>query len=128
MRPGRAFGGILPSVSGATQLCPSCAGQLTEGAASCPWCGLGLTAAEPTRVAAAAPTAVVAHNVGLGEQAARPLPSLPPPPKSLPLVQLNPTQVFLRAIIVLGGAYLLFTVARQFVEYSACAVPTPLCR
>lgn len=42
---------------------------------------------------------------------------------------MNPTQVFLRTVIVLGLVYVLFVVGREVVQFSACAVPTsPLCR
>lgn len=71
--------------------------------------------------------AALATGRGLGDSA--PLPVLPPPPKSLPLVTMNPTQVFLRAVIVLGALYVLFVVGREFVRFSACAMPSsPLCQ
>lgn len=42
---------------------------------------------------------------------------------------MNPTQVFLRAVIVLGAMYVLFVVGRELVRFSACAVPSsPLCQ
>lgn len=98
---------------------------------SCPWCGAGLGAAESTRVATAPPpSAAVAStpDIGFGD-GSKPLPPLPPPPKSLPITALNPTQVFLRTLIVLGACYLLFLLGRRLVEFSACAVPgSPLCQ
>jgi len=114
-------------VGDAKQLCPSCAGQITAGTESCPWCGAGLASAEATRVATAPPIAsALAPDEDLATT--RPLPTLPPPPKSLPLVALNPTQVFLRAVIVLGAMYVLFVIGREVVRFSACAVPSsPLC-
>ena len=113
----------------ASKLCPSCAGQVTNTAVSCPWCGEGLAGSEATRVATAPPpVAARAPGQGLGD--ARPLSAeqLPPPPKSLPIVRLNPTQVFLRAVIVIGCLYLLFVVGRSALQASACAIPgSPIC-
>ena len=99
---------------------------------SCPWCGAALGASEGTRVATAPPPAAASvpstPDIGFGES--KPLPeNLPPPPKSLPLTTLNPTQVFLRTLIVLGAIYLLFLLGQRFVVHAACAVPgSPLCR
>ena len=69
-------------------------------------------------------------DIGFGD-AAKPLPPLPPPPKSLPLVTLNPTQVFLRTIIILGSLYIVLVLGQQAMislKMTACAVPSPLCR
>lgn len=70
-------------------------------------------------------------DIGFGEHAARPLPPLPPPPKSLPIVALNPTQVVLRTIILLGVLYIVLVLGQQAMislKMTACAVPSPLCR
>lgn len=116
------------------QLCPSCAGQVVAGAASCQWCGAGLGATEATSVGPApAPSSRAASrpDIGFGDHAARPLPPLPPPPKSLPLTTLNPTQVMLRTMILLGALYVALVLGQQAMvslKMAACTVPSPLCR
>ena len=68
-------------------------------------------------------------KIGFGGNTA--LPPIPPPPKELPLVRLNATQVFLRVLILLGVAYVILVLGQELIvgaRNTACAVPSPLCR
>ncbi len=60
---------------------------------------------------------------------------MPPPPRSRPIVALTPTQVFLRAIIVLGLAYIVIQIGSAAVmtmRNAACSNPNawnmPMCQ
>jgi hypothetical protein len=60
---------------------------------------------------------------------------MPPPPRARPLVRLTPTQVFLRAIIVVGLAYIVIqlgSAAMVSMRNLACSNPNtydmPLCQ
>jgi len=134
-----ACGRILKDVPEPLPLCHSCAGQLTAGAENCPWCGIAtLPPDAATRVGGPPPPSrpgPTKPDVGLGENSARPLPAMPPPPRSRPIVALTPTQVFLRAIIVLGLAYIVITIgsaAMMSVRNRACSDPRvwhmPMCQ
>jgi hypothetical protein len=87
---------------------------------------------EATRVAVAPPPAASTPDIGLGRPD-KELPPLPPPPKSLPITRLNPTQVVLRTVIVLGCLYLLFVVGRMLIQRSTdnlcnTAIPLKMCQ
>ena len=111
-------------VSSALQICPSCAGQLATGAQSCPWCGISLLEdEESTRVAPASKPPVTRADVGFGGAAERPLPPLPPPPRSLPFEKLNGAQIIMRVIVVVIVAWLIAMFAKEALHTSACQIP-----
>ena len=120
---------MLIGVTDALQICPSCAGQLSTGAESCPWCGISLTGdAESTRVGPAMKPPVTRADVGFGAASARPLPPLPPPPRSLPFEKLNGAQIILRVIVVVIVAWLIAMFTSRALHDTACMIPdSPLC-
>jgi len=118
-------------VSDVPRLCPSCAGQLGEKDTEvCPWCGAGAvgpteaTKATTAPSSAEGPSPLGARGAGRGlGDAALPPGSLPPPPKHLPITRLDPGQIFLRTLIILGLAYVIVVIGHRALQVFHDALP-----